>query len=684
MLCMKRKDNFNHRHINKFINIKDVIDKRYNILSIIIIALIAVVFLNLFYLQVIKKDHYDDRLNFLTGNIVSLSTAPRGLIYDRNGVLIVGNEADKVISYSKSGLSALEEIRLAYLLGSYIDVDFSKLNDYSIRDFWLKQNLSEANSRITASEWEALSHRKLTMTDIDRLRRSRITDLDLAEYTLVDKEAAYIYYLMNVGYSYSDKVIKRGNVSDYEYALVAENLHLLTGFNVSVDWNRFYPYGSVGRSILGSVSTSTQGIPLEHKDYFLSLGYRLNDRVGLSGIEFQYESLLMGKKNEYLRRGSNISLYSSGSRGTDLYLTIDIELQAYVESVLEKDLLAAKGERNTKELERAYAIVSDPMTGEILAMAGKEVRLVDGKYVVFDATPGVYSNSVVPGSIVKGASQIVGYNTGVLKIGDVRNDACIKIAATPLKCSFRYYGDVDDKKAMAVSSNTYQFHTAMLVGGAKYVYNGPLKVDTKAFDIYRDTFKEFGLGVHTGIDLPNERLGYFGTSRVAGLLLDFSIGQYDTYTPIQLSQYINTIAASGNRYAPYLVMSGFKDGNLVYSKEPSILNKVNTEEQYMDRLRDSFRAVFEVGGTGYNAVYPIYEPAGKTGTSQSFKDTNGDGKIDTETISRTLGAYAPFDNPRMSLVVVVPDVSIPGGNYISNVDRRIARQISEKFFAIYP
>ena len=682
---MKRKDNFNHRHINKFINIKDVIDKRYNILSIIIISLIAIVFLNLFYLQVIKKDHYDDRLNFLTGNIVSLSTAPRGFIYDRNGVLIVGNEADKVISYSKSGLSALEEIRLAYLLGSYIDVDFSKLNDYSIRDFWLKQNLSEANSRITDSEWEALSHRKLTMTDIDRLRRSRITELDLAEYTLVDKEAAYIYYLMNVGYSYSDKVIKRGNVSDYEYALVAENLHLLTGFNVSVDWNRFYPYGSVGRSILGSVSNSTQGIPLEHKDYFLSLGYRLNDRVGLSGIEFQYESLLMGKKNEYLRRGSNISLYSSGSRGTDLYLTIDIELQAYVESVLEKELLAAKGERNTKELERAYAIVSDPMTGEILAMAGKEVRLVDGKYVVFDATPGVYSNSVVPGSIVKGASQIVGYNTGVLKIGDVRNDACIKIAATPLKCSFRYYGDVDDKKAMAVSSNTYQFHTAMLVGGAKYVYNGPLKVDTKAFDIYRDTFKEFGLGIKSNIDLPNEGLGYSGVSTLSGHLLDFAIGQYDTYTPIQLSQYINTIANNGIRVTPHLLKEVRNNNIKVFENKVITLGVVNTKEEYLKRVQEGFKEVMMPSGTGYGLIELKHNSAGKTGTSESFLDTNGDGKIDTQTISNVFVGYAPFDNPKVSFTVVSPDVTHPNTkiNYTSPINRRVSREIAKKFFEIY-
>lgn len=66
-------------------------------------------------------------------------------------------------------------------------------------------------------------------------------------------------------------------------------------------------------------------------------------------------------------------------------------------------------------------------------------------------------------------------------------------------------------------------------------------------------YAEFGLGKKTGIGLPVESLGYMGTSKLPGHLLDFSIGQYDTYTPIQLSQYINTIANGGKRLKPYLI-----------------------------------------------------------------------------------------------------------------------------------
>ena len=67
-----------------------------------------------------------------------------------------------------------------------------------------------------------------------------------------------------------------------------------------------------------------------------------------------------------------------------------------------------------------------------------------------------------------------------LKIGEVRNDACIKLAATPQKCSYRSYGNINDLQALKYSSNTYQFHTAMKVGKGTYRYNYPLKINTKA------------------------------------------------------------------------------------------------------------------------------------------------------------------------------------------------------------
>jgi len=197
------------------------------------------------------------------------------------------------------------------------------------------------------------------------------------------------------------------------------------------------------------------------------------------------------------------------------------------------------------------------------------------------------------------------------------------------------------------------------------------------------------LGVKTGIDLPVESLGYKGSSTLPGHLFDFSIGQYDTYTPIQLSQYINTIANGGNRLKPYLLDS-------VYSptKEPliekisetdvTILNTVDTSSEYMDRVKLGFRKVLD-SGTGYGYINLEYKPAGKTGTSESFIDTDEDGIVDTETITTTFVSYAPYDNPRVSFTVISPDVYYDesGSNYQSNVNKRIVNRVSKKYFDFY-
>ena len=134
-----------------------------------------------------------------------------------------------------------------------IDVDSSKLNDYDFKAFWIENNEEAAKAKITDDEWKKLEERKLTSDDIYELEIERITAEDLSVYNDLDKKAAYIYTLMNTGYSYDEKVIKGENVTDEEYALVSENLSELKGVNTKLDWERTYPYGDVFRSILGNV-----------------------------------------------------------------------------------------------------------------------------------------------------------------------------------------------------------------------------------------------------------------------------------------------------------------------------------------------------------------------------------------------------------------------------------------------
>ena len=533
------------------------------------------------------------------------------------------------------------------------------------------------------------TNRKLSDKEIKDLIFDIITDEDLSIYTDDDKKVAYIYALMNKGYSYEEKIIKNKDVTEEEYAYVSENVDTLGGFNTKLDWERTYPNGDVFKSILGTVSSNNQGIPEELADYYLKKGYSMDDRVGISYLEEQYEDYLKGEKAVYRVNSDNTyELIKDGQRGNDIVLTIDLNLQSYLEELLTNEVLYTKNEYNTKYYNRSFAIISDPNTGEVLAMAGKQVQTAsDGTYKVVDFTPGVVTLPVTPGSVVKGASMLVGYKYGAINIGTVLYDQCIKIKDTPEKCSWQTMGAINDIYALQNSSNSYQYQIAMKVGGANYRYNEALRIDESAFTKYRDMYASFGLGVKTGIDLPVESLGYSGKSTLPGHLLDFSIGQYDTYTPIQLSQYINTIASGGIRLKPYLLKevyspstTGEKLGEKIYTAETTVLGHVDVEDKYINRVKEGFNAVV-TRGLGYGYMGSYYNSSGKTGTSQSFIDTDGDKVVDTETITTSFVGYSPADNPEMSIVVVSPDVGY-GDGYKSNVTKRISSQAVDKYFEL--
>lgn len=674
-------------------DLNDIIEKRYLFISIVLVIFFIVIGIKLFNLQILSHDEYSEKLSSATEKTIEGSSSPRGRIYDRNYNLLVDNKAIKTIYYKKeSKITTKEEIELAYTIGELLEVDYSKLSEYRKKNFWYVNNKEKAKERITDEEWNLYNKRKLNNKDIEKLIFERITEEDLKEYTEKDLEAAYIYYLMNKGYSYAEKIIKNKNVTEEEYAKISENIDSLKGFNTKLDWERIYLYGNTFKSILGNVSSDTQGIPEELASIYLKKGYSLDDRVGISYLEYQYEDYLKGTKPVYKIGDNNeYILVSQGKRGNDIVLTIDIELQKYLEEMLSNEVLNTSYEPNTKYYNRSFAILSNPQTGEILAMSGKQlVRDDKGKKTIVDYTPGITTLPVTPGSVVKGASMLVGYKYGAIKIGEVLKDECIKIKDTPEKCSWRTMGNIDDLYALRYSSNVYQYKIAIKVGNGNYQYNKGLKIDTSSFDKYRDMYASFGLGVKTGIDLPVESLGYSGTSKLPGHLLDFSIGQYDTYTPIQLSQYINTIANGGNRLKPYLLKEVYspsvndKDvfGDLIYATEKNVLGTVDIEGKYLDRVRFGFSQVVS-NGLGYGYMGKYTNSSGKTGTSQSFIDTDGNGVVDTETITTSFVGYSPSDNPKISIVVVSPDVSLPDSNYQSSVTKRISSKLVNKYFSIY-
>lgn len=653
-------------------------------MSIVIISF-SIIFFRLFFISIVDNKKYTESLNNLVYSEIEGESAPRGRIYDRNHKLLVDNIGIKSIYFKRvSGMSTDDVLNVAKRLSEILDLKYENTTTSMIKDLWLVINRITSNNKIKEKEWEELKQRKINSSDIELLKRQRITE---DEMNSIDKKQAYIYYLMNNGYSYQEKLIKK-DVTDEEYAIINEKLNEFKGVIPRLTWERKYIYGDTLRGIFGNVSSIEVGITEELKEHYLKKGYKLTDRVGLSGLEYVYDEYLRGIPAIYKNLGNGLEKVSDAKRGNDLVLSIDIDLQLEAEKIVEKEMLIAKNEPNTEYFNRVFSIVSDPNNGEILTIIAKLIS----NNKVYDYTSHLTTSSITVGSVIKGASISVGYKEGVIDIGTKFKDECIKLASTPLKCSWvrSGLGVLDDVNALRLSSNSYQFKVAMKVADFNYYYNAPFSFNNNPFDKYRTMFNSYGLGTKTGIDLPNESIGIVGMNDTPGLLLDFSIGQYDTYTPLQLTQYINTIANDGTRLKLHLLKSVHKSNvdeisnDILLENGAYVLNKVELDKKYINRIKEGFKAVLGYSGTGFGYIDLKYNGAGKTGTSQSFYDSDKDGIIDKETVSSTFAGFAPYDNPKMSLVTVTPDVShVYGNGYLSGINRRISQQISKKYFEIY-
>ncbi len=638
----------------------------------LIISLIGVIF-GLFIWRVISlayinKEHYKEKYKEISEIYVEGSSAPRGRILDIKGRVIVDNVGVNEILYHKpQGITTLEEVDIAIELVKLTNYEY-KYDEAKLKDYYLIIKLEEASNLITEEENELYQKRKLSSEDIYNLKRERITKEMLDKLTKEELYSSYFYYLMNDGYYYDNKILLK-KIDDEVYARILEKK--LPGIMGDFSWERTYPYQDSLKSVLGLVSTT---LPKE-KEYLLDKGYTLDDKVGISGLEEYYEEYLKGEKAVFQVVNNDLVLIKEAKRGNDLVLEIDMDIQLKVESIIKEEIKKAKKLANTEYYKESFALISEPLTGGVKALVG--VRINDkGKFQ--DVSINVIKNAYTVGSVVKGASMAVGYQNKIIDIGTTMTDSCVKLANIPAKCSFKSLGSLNDIKALAMSSNYYQFIIALGVSGNKYKYNMNAKVKESDFKKYRDTFASFGLGTKTGIDLPNEASGMQGSIIAPDLLLNLAIGQYDLYTPVGMLQYINTIANNGTRLKLNLMHSINSDGNILRENTPQVLNKVNIEEKYMKRVQEGFREVIK-SGTGYWYADPSIKGAGKTGTSESYIDSNYDGKLDAYVLSNTFIMYAPSDKPKYSLVVISPNVANLNAknNYYAPVNRLIARKIND-------
>ncbi|KAB2338979.1 penicillin-binding protein 2 [Cytobacillus depressus] len=677
---------------------------RLNILFFIVFLLFSVLVLRLGVVQIVYGDDYRREIE-RTEDITVNNPVPRGKMFDRTGKVIVDNTPQNAITYTNRGAKQDEMIQVAAKLAKLIDKDTSKVQERDKKDYWIYLNPERADEKVSQKEKDKLKEKfegKELDKEIYRLTLEGITEKDLNELTKDDLEIIAIYREFISGYALTPQIVKNKNVTPEEFAVVSENLQLLPGVDTTTDWERAYSFGSTLRSVLGKVTDSDEGLPAEQLDYYLARDYSRNERVGKSYIEMQYEDVLHGQKakvkNVTDKSGNVLETIpiTEGKRGMDLVLSIDMDLQVAVEKVLEEELKDAKAKAGTGLLDRAYVVLMDPHTGEILTMAGKRIVKDEktGKSEMQDDALGNITTSYNVGSAIKGATIITGYKTGVIKPGTTFYDTPILISRTPPKKSWKNLGSVNDINALKYSSNVYMFLTAIRIGEGTYIPNAPLplKLD-KGFTTFRDSFAQFGLGVRTGIDLPNETIGYKGNyGNFPGLLLDLSIGQFDTYSNMQLAQYVSTIANGGNRMEPHMVkeireplLDNHEFGPIVQEIQPKVLNHVDAEDEWFKRVQEGFRRVYqEPGGTAY-AYFGSkeYKPAGKTGTAQAFYDgpeRKKFGKEPPEVINLTLVGYAPAENPEIAMAVLVPWAYQGGKGHSANLT--IGQRVMDTYFEL--
>lgn len=678
---------------------KKTIPVRLNIIFFFVFLLFSALILRLGFVQIVYGEDYKRELE-KTEDVTVNTSVPRGKMYDATGKVIVDNVAQKAITYTNSGVKQEEMLETAELLSKYIMKDTKKVTEREKKDYWIIKNEEKANKKVSDKEKEALAEKYPDQdeynTEVYQLQLDRITEVDLNTLSNHDLEVLAIYREFISGYKLTPQMVKNKDVSDKEFAVVSENLESLPGVDTTTDWERSYAFGDTLKSVLGNVSSAERGLPAEKLDYYVSRGYSRNDRVGTSYLELQYEDVLKGQKekirNKTDKKGNIVSteVITEGKRGNDLVLSIDMELQLEVEKIIEEELKTAKTFAGTKLLDRAYVVLMNPNTGDVLSMAGK--RLVrnekTGKLEVQDDALGNITTTYNVGSVVKGATVLTGYKTGAISPGTVWNDTPVKIGNT-IKKSWTTMGPINDLTALQRSSNVYMFRTVMKMAGANYVYGQPLSVQLSDFSLVRNEFAQYGLGIRTGIDLPNEQVGFKGQDTLPGFLLDLSIGQYDTYSNMQLAQYVSTIANGGKRMEPHIVKEIREPvaddstlGPVVETIKPKVLNKVDVKSEWIERVQQGFKMVAQTPkGTAYsNLGGKDYSPAAKTGTAEAFYDgpSRSDyGKEPPQVMNLSLISYAPSDNPEVAMAVMVPWA------YQGSVDNGSNKKIGERVLDAY-
>ena len=667
---------------------------RLNLLFSIVILLFLTIIGRLLYMQVLNKDFYEKKLASASQTKVTTSSA-RGEIYDASGKPLVENTLKQVVSFTRSNKMTAKDLKeIASQLLGYVSISSPNLTERQLADYYL------ADPEIYKKTVEALPSEKRLDSDGNRLSESELynnavdsVQTSQLNYTEDEKKEIYLFSQLNAVGNFATGSIVTDSLTDTQIALIASASKKLPGISISTSWERKVLETSLS-SIIGSVSSEKAGLPAEEADAYLKKGYSLNDRVGTSYLEKQYEETLQGKrsvKEIHLDKYGNMESVENiedGTKGNNIKLTIDLAFQDSVDALLKSYFNSELGNGGAKYSEGVYAVALNPKTGAVLSMSGIKHDLKTGELA--PDSLGTVTNVFVPGSVVKAATISSGWENGVLSGNQTLTDQSIIFQGSPpinsWYTAFSGPMPITAVQALEYSSNTYMVQTALGIMGLTYQPNMIAAIGNleSAMGKLRSTFGEYGLGSATGIDLPDESTGFIPKDYDLANYITNSFGQFDNYTPMQLAQYVATIANDGVRVAPRIVegIYGNNDkgglGDLIQQLQPTEMNKVNISDSDMSILQQGFYQVSH-GTSGLTTGRAFSNGAlvsisGKTGTAESYV---ADGQQATNT---NAVAYAPSDDPQIAVAVVFPHNT----NLTNGVGPSIARDIINLYQKYHP
>lgn len=667
---------------------------RLNLLFSIVILLFMTIIGRLLYMQVLNKDFYETKLASASKTKVTTSSA-RGQIYDATGKPLVENTIKQVVSFTRNNKMTAADLKgTAKKLLAYVGVSSPTLTDRQLADYYL------ADQDVYKKAVESLPREKRLDSDGNQLSESElynntVESIDPSQLTYSDdeKKEIYLFSQLNAVENFATGTVATDSLTDTQIALIASASKNLPGISISTSWDRKVLETSLS-SIVGSVSSEKAGLPAEEADSYLKKGYSLNDRVGTSYLEKQYEETLQGKrsvKEIHLDKYGNMESVDNiedGSKGNNIKLTIDLAFQNGVDDLLKSYFNSELGNGGARYSEGVYAVALNPKTGAVLAMSGIKHDTESGK--LSSDSLGTVTNVFVPGSVVKAATISSGWENGVLSGNQTLTDQPIVFqGSAPIYSWYKLaYGSfpITAVEALEYSSNAYVVQTALGIMGQTYQPNmfvGTSNLET-AMGKLRSTFAEYGLGASTGIDLPNESTGFIPKEYNFANYITNAFGQFDNYTPMQLAQYVGTIANNGVRIAPHIVEGIYGNneqgglGDLIQTVDTKEMNKINISESDVSILQQGFYQVSH-GGSALTTGRAFSNGAavsisGKTGTAESYV-AGGQEANNTNAV-----AYAPSDNPQIAVAVVFPHNT----NLTNGVGPSIARDIINLYNQHHP